>query len=218
MLRRMVFAAALVAAAAVSRADGPPREDTYADVDITFENSLGQPELCPTFDYAVHDKNSGFVLLPKTTEDDPDDAPCPRRCAIRTCASGSNVGTACVNDGQCTGGGAGACVLRGYGERCVQDAECPGGGAGACALQPGCTTVRLPATVMKYVGRCSKAKERPCTATSHCTPGGGGSCVREAAEQTQPHVLSGVCEPGDPEQSTFWAEFPLLNGQFIPLQ
>ena len=99
-------------------------------------------------------------------------------------------------------------------EYCAVDADCPPGTAGICALQAGCTTVRLPASANPYVGRCSNQATRSCTQHSHCTP---GTCNRDAGEVSQPHVLSGVCSPGSPNQYTFWVDVPVLNGQFVPL-
>lgn len=119
------------------------REDSFCDVDLTFTTSAGLPSLCPTFDYALHDKNSGLVLLTKTTEAAPGAKPCPRKCA-----SGTKVGT-----------------------YCAADADCPPGTAGICALQAGCTTVRLPASAGPYVGKCSTPAAKPCTGNAQCAPG-----------------------------------------------
>lgn len=175
----------LVSALPAMGADGC-REDSLCDVDLTFTTTANAPALCPTFDYVVHDKNSGRLLLAKTTESAPASKPCPK-----VCASGTKLGQYCSVDG-----------------------DCPPGTAGSCATQAGCTTVRLPASANPYVGRCANAPQRSCTQNSQCAP---ATCDRAAGEITQPHVLSGVCEPGTANQYTFWVELPLLNGQFIPL-
>lgn len=190
-MRRLLLAATVcVVAVAASAPAQSCREDSYCDVDLTFTTSAGLPSLCPTFDYAVHDKNSAMLLLPKVTEAAPGSKPCPRKCA-----SGTKLGSYCALDADCP----------------------PGTPSGVCALQAGCTTVRLPASANPYVGKCvapPPKRDTPCTANAQCTP---GTCVREGKEITQPHLLTGVCEPGTAQQFTFWVELPVLNGQFVPL-
>lgn len=161
-------------------------EDSICDVDLHFVDTAELPALCPTFDYIVHDKNSGRILLPKTTEAAPGSKPCPK-----VCTAGTKLGAFCSTD-----------------------ADCPPGTGGTCATQPGCATVRLPASANPYVGRCTNQLSRSCTQNSHCTP---GTCDRTAGEISQPHLLSGVCAPGTAGQYSFWVEVPVLNGQFIPL-
>lgn len=187
MKRLLITVATCTAVLVVTGAAASCPEDSICDVDLLFSDTAGHPALCPTFDYIVHDKNSGRVLLAKTTESAPGSKPCPR-----TCASGTKLGT-----------------------YCLVDADCPPATAGICALQAGCATVRLPPAAGPYVGRCTAPnKDRSCTQNSHCAP---GTCTRDAAEVSQVHMLSGVCQPGTADQYTFWVEVPVINGQFVPL-
>lgn len=186
MMRYVLFVLLWVPVAATAQTCP---EDSICDVDLHFTNSARLPALCPTFDYAVHDKNSGRLLLAKTTEAAPASKPCPRLCV-----SGPKLD-----------------------EPCLVDADCPPGTAGICALQPGCTTVRLPPSAGAYVGVCAGSTSNPkrsCTQDSHCSP---ATCQRSTDEVSQLHVLSGVCQPGTADQFTFWVDIPVANGRFIPL-
>lgn len=207
----LVAIACCLATAPLRAEDIECDEDSFCDLDNLFVNTAGAPTLCPTFDYMVHDKNSGRVLAAKQTEANPASKPCPRRCATRKCPTG----TLCATDADCLGALAGSCVLlKQRGDYCLVDAECPGAIAGSCALQAGCVTIRLPPAANAYVGYCSQDKKRRCTTNAHCTP---GTCIRDANERVQPHVYSGVCQPGTASQFTFWREISVRNGQFIPL-
>lgn len=182
--RLMVAVLAVFATQANADSDAIP-EDSYADVDLTFSNSIDQPLLCPIFDYEINDKNTGKIVLAKTTENNPASKPC------KACNIGPSMG-----------------------ESCLLDADC-GGAVSSCAVLPGCVRIRLLAAANPYVGRCQSDKSKGCTAHNQCSP---PPCVRDAKEVSQLHTLSGVCQPGDPSQYTFWADLTILNGQYVPLQ
>jgi len=187
-MRRLILSLCLALPIA-ARADDACREDSYCDVDLSFTDSAHQPALCPTFDYQVNDVNSGKVLLAKTTEASPGSKPCPRKCT-----GGTNTG-----------------------DYCIDDAGCPPGTSGLCALQAGCATVRLPPATGGYVGKCvapPPKKDQPCTSNAECAP---GTCSRSSDEVTQPHVLTGVCQPGTGQQYTFHVDVPVQNLRFVPL-